>query len=758
MKTTARILSFLLALILLCTTALTGCTYSVPPSVPPVPPPDNTPPEEEWDTVEDMAQEFESELESWLESTQPPDPEPDLDPETETETEAETEPPLPPEPPRPTLALPEGTDLNILSYTYASVAADLVAYGYDVFNAVAHTDRGTDFGLAYCDYNEAYALPGDSKTYLSTGFFGMFADETVSTSESAVYVSPLNREADEIHDSIYGYVVAFSEEGLPDGHFVASGKYVIYSVSEGTVDIDVRDNLPHNYDLSLGKLYDYDSGEPIYIPLADISSAPIGYVPLTEAIDTQAVKSNLYSVIEEQEKNGYRLESLTVAYISLDTLNALSGVLTQTDTLNGFSFDALNRIDYDGSSQYLHFNADGSISVKDFPPFPSLTSKSFTDWLVDGLVLTGGAAIAVVSLVFMGPSGGVIAGAVIGAGVEYFMQTAIEGKTFAEVNWNKVGILAISGAVGAMVPCAGTMGFIAAGAVGGITDAALTAVDGGSFEDILHSAGEGALISLVTHGLFSMCFPEKTPVLTRDGWLPIEAVTAGMLVASCNTATMQTEWRPVLETYVNETLTLTHVHLSDGSTIRSTPSHPYFVPDSGCYIAAEELSVGDRLYRIDGQPVTVTAVETQALDQPLRVYNFNVGENHNYFVDSGILVHNSCVGEIGSYKSLQKAATIGDGIEAHHMPSKAFMKQWGISADDAYALNISKAAHIKTFTYGHAADRQSYYMSLSPNEALALDMSNLRAIYRQEGTLDEMLPILQKYVEVVKQKFPNLFY
>ena len=98
----------------------------------------------------------------------------------------------------------------------------------------------------------------------------------------------------------------------------------------------------------------------------------------------------------------------------------------------------------------------------------------------------------------------------------------------------KVGIMGISGALGAIVPCSGWLGYVAAGAVGGLTSAAMTAVDGGSWEEILISGAEGALMSVVMHGLFKSCFPAGTSVLTEDGLLPIECISVGTLVASYN--------------------------------------------------------------------------------------------------------------------------------------------------------------------------------------------------------------------------------
>ena len=565
----------------------------------------------------------------------------------ESGTSPEKEPPKPP-------VIPEGMDEDIVSYVYASVAVDLMSYGYDVFNAVADTDEGKELGLAYCDYEEAYQFDYDEKTYISTGFLGFSPNNTINLSEKMVYITPIDDSAKEIEDENYGYIASFAEEGLPDGHFIANGEYVIYSVDDGTVNIQTFPNLSVNYDLSLGTLYDYDRSEIVFIPYDDISSNPIEYVPLTQSIDAQAIKDNLYSIIEEQEKNGYQVESITIAYISIDALNALKGMLSQNNSLNGYSFDELNNIDFDNATEYLHFNQDGSITIKDLPPLPSMEVKSLLDWLVDGLVLVGAGALAIVSITFLGPAGGVIAAGIIGAGIEYFNQTVIQGKSFSEVSWAKVGIMAVSGALGTVVPCAGTLGFLAAGAVGGLTSAALTAVDGGSWEDILLSAAQGALTSMVMHGLFASCFPAGTTVLTKDGLIPIELITVGTLVASYNIYTRQIEWKPVLETYINQSDEFTKIYLSDGSELVSTSNHPYYEANTKTYISADNLVVGNMLFNAQGKQVSIISIDNYISNEPIAVYNINVDENHNYFVDEGFLVHNSCAHKSNEWVKTRK--------------------------------------------------------------------------------------------------------
>lgn len=551
------------------------------------------------------------------------------------------------------LQLPNGMDVDTLSYVYSSIVVDLLSLGYDVFDAIATTEKGNEAGLAYCDFEEVYEFAGNNKKFIPTGFLSFSPNYSINSHKEMVYITPIDENATKINDDYYGYFASITEDGLPDGHLIANNKYVKYSVDDSTVNIQTFSNSSENYDLSRGKLFNYDNNELVFIPYDEISSDPIEYVPLTEKIDGEKIKSNLYSIIEEQEKNGYNIESVTISHISLDALNSLKGILSQGNLLNGYSFEELNNIDIDNSTEYIHFNEDGSITIKDLPPMPA-DSKMLFDWIVDGLVLTGAASLCILSTVFLGPAGTVISAGILGAGIEYFDQTIIQGNKISNVNWGKVGILALSGVLSSVAPCAGTLGYLAAGTIGGLTSAALTAIDGGSTKEILESAAKGAFTGLLTHGLFSSCFPAGTPVLTKDGLIPIESIEVGTLVASYNIYSNKIEWNPVLDTYCNQSCNFTEIKLSDGSKITSTANHPYFQANKNTYTAANHLNVGDMLLNSYGLKSFITSIQNYTLTESINVYNLNVDNNHNYFVGEGYLVHNSCAHSSNEWKKIKK--------------------------------------------------------------------------------------------------------
>ena len=163
--------------------------------------------------------------------------------------------------------------------------------------------------------------------------------------------------------------------------------------------------------------------------------------------------------------------------------------------------------------------------------------------------------------------------------------------------------------------------------------------------------GKSALISTVAGAVVgavagainaaTSCFVAGTPVLTEDGDKPIEDVTVGDYVWAWDEATGTTELKQVVETYVNETSELTHIFVN-GEEIVATPTHPFYCPVKG-WTDAAHLRAGDILVLVNGEYVVVEKIQHELLENPVKVYNFQVQDYHTYYVaESGVLVHNTC--------------------------------------------------------------------------------------------------------------------
>ena len=138
------------------------------------------------------------------------------------------------------------------------------------------------------------------------------------------------------------------------------------------------------------------------------------------------------------------------------------------------------------------------------------------------------------------------------------------------------------------------------------------------------------------------CFIAGTKVLTIDGLKAIEDIEVGDVVVATDPETGETTEKKVKNTFVNETDELTHVFV-DGEEIVCTPGHKFYVPEKG-WTSAIELRAGDQLQLVNGEYVTVEAVQHEILEEPVKVYNFEVEDFHTYYVGTNlqVLVHNMC--------------------------------------------------------------------------------------------------------------------
>ena len=151
------------------------------------------------------------------------------------------------------------------------------------------------------------------------------------------------------------------------------------------------------------------------------------------------------------------------------------------------------------------------------------------------------------------------------------------------------------------------------------------------------------------------CFLAGTSVVTADGQKPIEDIQVGDYVWAWDEETDDVALKQVVETYINETTELTHVFVN-GEEIIATPTHPFYCPTKG-WTDAAHLRAGDILVLVNGEYVVVEKVQHELLENPVKVYNFQVEEYHTYYVATGVLVHNAC----NSTKTATRADAIKEG-------------------------------------------------------------------------------------------------
>ncbi len=144
------------------------------------------------------------------------------------------------------------------------------------------------------------------------------------------------------------------------------------------------------------------------------------------------------------------------------------------------------------------------------------------------------------------------------------------------------------------------------------------------------------------------CFIAGTQVAAESGSVPIETIQAGDNVWSWSEETGDVSLKQVVRTFVKESDELVHLTVK-GEEIICTNEHPFYSPKKG-WTAACQLRAGDILVTVNGEYVVLEKVQHEILENPVKVYNFEVEDYHTYYVGCiCVLVHNSC-GSSGSYE------------------------------------------------------------------------------------------------------------
>lgn len=145
----------------------------------------------------------------------------------------------------------------------------------------------------------------------------------------------------------------------------------------------------------------------------------------------------------------------------------------------------------------------------------------------------------------------------------------------------------------------------------------------------------------------AVCFTAGTPIWTEQGVKPIEEIAIGDVILSYDVEAERLEYKSVDRTVIRESSSLFDVSIQGEKTIlRVTANHPFFarlscprLDTGGRWVRVDELQSGHEVLNPDGKWVSV--VRVQEVKGTFTVYNFEVADNHNYFVGkSGILVHN----------------------------------------------------------------------------------------------------------------------
>jgi len=148
-------------------------------------------------------------------------------------------------------------------------------------------------------------------------------------------------------------------------------------------------------------------------------------------------------------------------------------------------------------------------------------------------------------------------------------------------------------------------------------------------------------------GLGTKCFIKGTLVLTSIGLVKIEDINIGDEVWSYNEETKEKELKKVKQVFRNKTNEWLHLTIINEETqkeekITCTKNHRIYIKYKG-WIEAINILENDIVLMYNNTQGKVINKDLQIQDHYETTYNFEVEDNHNYYVNEEcILVHNQC--------------------------------------------------------------------------------------------------------------------
>ena len=394
-----------------------------------------------------------------------------------------------------TISLTSGIEEEIQSeldaFLFSVVSLDLMLLGYDVFPAAIKHNGEKFRGLAYTDYFTPFESEDaeSDRIYFGSGFVSLFGEPVITQAdiEAGIQIKPVGEEGIET-SSYYGFLLTF-EEYLGPLHFIAFEHYIKYSIRDFRITSErtaIRDNpslydlgpefdvfeiapddITHPiFDLSLGFLFSYDHGLPVFDPAIGIREFTADAFSITEAFDFDFAQMAYEAFAHEQLDFGINIDSVTTIHIGENAI-AQFMLNNQDESFLGLTPEEIFFLEamLPENTHFYFIDEHGELNMLEIPQDPARRA-SFWQRLAMAIaaVLVVVVTIFVVAITFgaAAPLGALIIGAVVGVAIELIMQVTVFGVHPSDINVTKV---VVSGVIGALSGAAGAwVGAIGSGA------------------------------------------------------------------------------------------------------------------------------------------------------------------------------------------------------------------------------------------------------------------------------------------------------
>jgi hypothetical protein len=636
---------------------------------------------------------------------------------------------------------------RVFAFAIDCVESDLRRAGYDVFVGYANVDGTPVQGLIFTSYT-LYANGQEGKNLYEAGFIQFEAptapakirvtSETVSKGLFAI---------DGVYDEDI-YLITYAAD-IRSWSGLVEDRYFCYEQTDShIISVRVTEDIPSAYREDVD-LYDYNKKG--YVFKGDLSFHSVsatGFYGSEEHY--QSAVQALNAVATLQDSKGYQAKQLTLILFSADAIHEYC-LNEQEGTLNGYSLEELATIPL-APDQFLIMTDEGP---KVFTTPPSNDELATQRALRGIMTIVGGAVVLLAVGMSIASMGSATPAAV--AAVAYVSGTVATVYAASNIVY------------GIQETVLGIRGDTETQSVNPLLDCLKNVMDDDELATKLYHGIGGAATWVTT-----MCVPiagvyNASAQLTSSVGAAIVRAVGVELVKDAAIG---------LAAAGAGGLTQLLVYQATGSEAWAEFWGFSAALVAGAF-AAKKAGELDQRYNFSG---TQKKPSPTGEDTSLKSYDTSSSSKDTASVKEG---------DVGSYQELRsritkykqdlikqledpsldptQASVLRAKLEeantwqVHHVPAQGSFK---IDPNKGIGIVIPRDYHKQTFTYGHTKDpyvstnqgyNNTYYKTLSPDQALELDLSNLRAIFRSEGVYSQFEPCLITLEETIRSTFPHIF-
>lgn len=589
---------------------------------------------------------------------------------------------------------------NLSTFAYSLLRSQYLLI-YETFNASVILEDGSEiYGLGFTDFETYYERDDNSGGYFPAGFIPNNPSDFIPEDELSNGLIIYNLDYE---DSDYGFVLAYNSSTYLH-HFIKSSQYVRYGISDaGTFFVEATPYERGTCDESLGALYSYDENRYVFNP--DVKEfVNLTGESLATSIDYQSLIDEVNRILAEQDALFTRTDVETAAYFSQEAISDYLLALQEETFLGCNVKELVACVEQLDPLQCVRFTPQGQIVVNIDGQVPG-EATALSKWLVgSACVITVASTLAANAFV---PALRPATAAISSAAIDVFIQVVIENHAVEDIQWSKVAVAAVSGALMAWACPLGASK---------VTTAVANA---GKTKTLAKLAGYGVLT--ISNGLTSGVTNAAISLIDgKEGVLNAFLVGAAVGAAGTIVASALGESFKAASKLAKAKMPNSFSKSSSGSISKFIGKHQVHLKNS----AIEEI--------LNPKSVYAAAEEAYA-------------EINSQLVAKGIEKKG------GSYKDV-KATSSGAVSEVHETPS--FSSTGAEKRCDGPSIKMDVDDHKLTGSYGNSNDAKQYRLQQSQyiekgdyKSAIQMDIDDIRSKFGNK--YDDGIAEMLKYAESI---------